>query len=83
MRGLRAALDYNVPHGIVAFRTFAEDQWEAARRRVPLGADREAVEAAVGKAADGGTDTAGRTARCSATAGCAVREWALGALRAL
>jgi hypothetical protein len=39
--------------GIVAFRALAEGEWEAARRRVPLGADREAVEAAVGKAADG------------------------------
>src|SRR5262249_10646381 len=39
--------------GIVAFRAFAEDEWEAGRSRVPLGADREAVEAAVGKAADG------------------------------
>jgi hypothetical protein len=34
---------------------------EAARRRVPLGADREAVEAAVGKAADGVIGKAGRT----------------------
>jgi hypothetical protein len=39
--------------GIVAFRAFAEDELAAARRRVPSGADREAVEAAVGRPADG------------------------------
>jgi hypothetical protein len=38
-----------------------EDEWEAARRCVPLGADQEAVEAAVGKAADGVIGKAGRT----------------------
>jgi hypothetical protein len=41
--------------GIVAFLVFAEDELEAARRRVPRGADREAVEAAVGRPADGRT----------------------------
>jgi hypothetical protein len=38
-----------------------EEPLEAARRRVPLGADREAVEAAVGKAADGVIGKVGRT----------------------
>jgi hypothetical protein len=44
-----------------------EDEWEAARRRVPLGADREAVEAAVGKAADGVIGKVGRTGEVTRT----------------
>jgi hypothetical protein len=48
--------------GIMGFLALTEDEWEAARRRVPLGADREAVEAAVGKAADGVIGQTGRTA---------------------
>jgi hypothetical protein len=48
--------------GVAAFLVFAEDEWKAARRRVPLGADREAVESAVGRPADGRVGLAGKTA---------------------
>jgi hypothetical protein len=39
-----------------------EDPLEAARRRVPLGADEEAVAQAVGRPADGRVGLAGKTA---------------------
>jgi hypothetical protein len=48
--------------GIVAFLVFAQDSLEAARRRVPLGADEEAVAQAVGRRADGRVGLAGKTA---------------------
>jgi hypothetical protein len=38
--------------GVVGFLAFDEGALEAARRRVPPGAGREAIEAAVGRAAD-------------------------------
>jgi hypothetical protein len=47
--------------GIVGCLALGEEEWEAARLRVPLGADREAVEAAVGRAADGVIGKAGPT----------------------
>jgi hypothetical protein len=47
---------------VVVFWALPKDPLEAARRRVPLGADREAVEAAVGRTADGAIGKSGRTA---------------------
>jgi hypothetical protein len=48
--------------GIVGLLAFSEDPLEAARRRVPLGADEEAVAQAVGRRADGRVGLAGKTA---------------------
>jgi hypothetical protein len=51
--------------GFVGFLAFAEDEWKAARRRVPRGADREAAEAAVGRPADHIIGKAGGSAESS------------------
>src|SRR5262245_836413 len=45
--------------GVVALLGFGADELEAARRRVPLGADEEAVAQAVGRPADGRVGLAG------------------------
>jgi hypothetical protein len=46
----------------VAYLTLSVDTPEAARLRVPLGADEEAVAQAVGRPADGRVGLAGKTA---------------------
>jgi hypothetical protein len=48
--------------GTVGLLALGEDLLAAARRRVPRGADREAVEAAVGRPADGMFGNPGRAA---------------------
>ena len=45
-----------------ALLAFGDDPLEAARRRVPLGANEEAVAQAVGRPADGRVGLAGKTA---------------------
>jgi hypothetical protein len=59
-RRLRACLALAVVAALGgAWCLVPDDPLEAGRRRVPLGADRDAVEAAVGKAADGVIGKAG------------------------